>query len=363
MKTYYALCGGQTPLNRVVMAGSHDAGITGGKWYARTQKHDIKHQAKAGVRMFDLRIAAATGSGSTGGVKNAELRAYHADGASKSTETKTRFVQELGRSVALDRSSIRMGAFGETLGDMLGQAKAFVEKHTTEFLILKFDKCLNWELVAEACVTLLGNSIYKGGGNINKMTLDQLKGKVICAFTPTGLTAIGNNFTAADGIVGITNLNGGPPWRDAYDGIQYYGKGGTSLMGLRAKTENRKKQTKLMLAGINSHPEAMGMMYWTTTGLLGSIKARNDRMWKSSQRVSLVRTWNNGLRESIDNQLNGNIDPFDAGGALLKTFMPNFVMIDFADSDKCDLIMDLNTVGAQELARVAKHDVELEDSL
>lgn len=363
MQTYHTLCGGGMPLNRIVMAGSHDAGINAGKWYARTQSHDIKAQAKAGVRLFDLRIAAATGDGRTGNVKNADLRAYHADGAAKSTETKSRYVAEIGRTVTLDRSSIRMGAFGETLGDMLAQARAFVEKHDTEFLILKFDKCLNWSLVAEACVTLLGDTIYKGKGSINELTLDhrRLKGKVVCAFTSDGLTAIGNAFTPNDGIVGIINLNGGPGYSSRYDGLQYYGKGGTSLMGLRPKTENRKKQSKLMLNGINSDPQAMGMMYWTSTGLMGSIKSRNEGMWKSTQRDSLAHTWNNGLSASIDNQLNGNLNPFSAGGALLKTFMPNIVMIDFADVEKCALIMDLNKVAAHELARVKKGDIELDD--
>lgn len=361
MPTYHALLGGSAALNSIVFAGSHDAGVTKGKWYARTQKHNIRDQAEAGVRLFDLRIAAATSGGTSGGVKNAELRAYHADGMMKSTETKTRFVQELGRNVSIDRSSIRFGAFGETLQHMLDQAADFVTRNSTEFLILKFDKCLNWKLVAEACHMILGNTAYTGTGNLNGKTLDELKGKVICAFTQEGLDAIGTDFGPKEGIVGIRNMASGKPWSSSFNGLIYYGKGGTDIAGLRPKSENRKKQTKLMQAGISSHPEALGMMYWTSTGLLGSIKARNDGMWKSSQRVSLVKTWNNGLRSSIYDQLDNHRDPFAAGGALLKTFMPNIVMIDFADSDKCSLIMDLNTVGAQELKRVAKGDVALDD--
>ena len=43
------------------------------------------------------------------------------------------------------------GAFGMRLVDMLKQAKEFVKYNGSEFLILKFDKCLrtNWTIIAE----------------------------------------------------------------------------------------------------------------------------------------------------------------------------------------------------------------------
>jgi hypothetical protein len=67
-------------LNEIVMAGSHDAGIASGAANAKTQSLDIFLQATAGVRLFDLRIAARTVS--SGGVlgKEAQMKAYHAGG-------------------------------------------------------------------------------------------------------------------------------------------------------------------------------------------------------------------------------------------------------------------------------------------
>lgn len=355
MGTYWNLCGSDAALNSIVMVGSHDAGINQGKWYAKTQAHGISHQASNGVRLFDLRIAAGTAPGKTGGVKNAELRAYHADGPAKKQETKTRFLHELGRNQQLERSTIRVGTFGDSLQNILAEAKAFVEAETNEFLILKFDKCLNWALVAEACVTLLGNRIYTGGGDLNLKTLDDLKGKVICVFTKDGLNAIGNQYGPADGILGIRNLNGAAGGYTAgYDGLQYFGKGGTSVMGVTPIMENKKKQRGLMVAGAASDPRAMGMMYWTSTGLIGNVRFRNWQMWSGSNRAALKATWGTGLQAAIDERLNGNQNPLDAGGHLLKTFMPNIVMIDFANSDRCGLILDLNNVAGSELAKAAK---------
>lgn len=78
MINYYEL-GPDKCLNEVVMAGSHDAGITSGGSNSQTQSVDIHGQATAGVRIFDLRIPAATVAETTGGTKNAELKSFHAD--------------------------------------------------------------------------------------------------------------------------------------------------------------------------------------------------------------------------------------------------------------------------------------------
>ena len=68
---------GHKKLNEVVLAGSHDAGITGGGSNVKTQKHDILAQAQAGVRVFDLRIAAESYTPTVGGAKEVSLRTYH----------------------------------------------------------------------------------------------------------------------------------------------------------------------------------------------------------------------------------------------------------------------------------------------
>ena len=56
MIAYYGLGAGKRP-NGIVIAGSHDAGITSGGANVQTQNVDIAGQAVAGVRLFDLRIA------------------------------------------------------------------------------------------------------------------------------------------------------------------------------------------------------------------------------------------------------------------------------------------------------------------
>jgi len=72
MVQYYQL-GAEKRLNEVVMAGSHDAGITQGGGNAKTQGLDIRGQADAGVRLFDLRVAAAA----RGVQPQVKLKTYH----------------------------------------------------------------------------------------------------------------------------------------------------------------------------------------------------------------------------------------------------------------------------------------------
>jgi hypothetical protein len=355
MIRYYEL-GKDRKLNEIVMAGSHDAGITEGKSNVQTQSLDIKGQAAAGVRLFDLRIAAEGLSSKHGSAKEAQLRAFHADSKLMKNETKSRYVQDLGRTETITRTKLRGGTFGAGLTDMLDQARSFVRDHPTEFLIFKFDKCTNWELIAECCAGVLGDTIYKGSSNLNTTTLKRLAGSVVCVFTDTGLAAIPSKYRTGGGILGIRNLYSGGAYDDGYWGLQYFGKGGTSVMKPYAKlSQNEKKQSKLMARGAATDPDVMGMMYWTTTGVMESIHDRNEGMW-SSKGVGKLRTmWENGLAESIELRIANNIDPTSyASAPVLKTFMPNFVMIDFADDYKCSEIYDLNRVAATELTYAAR---------
>ena len=92
MINYFEL-GADKQLNEIVFAGSHDAGITGGGANVQTQNLNILEQAQAGVRLFDLRIAAATVGGKFGSDKVAELKAFHADSKLMKNETKTRHLR------------------------------------------------------------------------------------------------------------------------------------------------------------------------------------------------------------------------------------------------------------------------------
>ena len=352
----YSELGGDRLLNQIVMAGSHDAGITSGAANVQTQNLDIAGQALVGVRIFDLRIAAQKSDSKHGKHQGVQLKAFHG-AVSKSSET--RFVKDVNRVVKVEGDSLKYGEYGMGLNKILKDAKAFVTTNGSEFLILKFDKCSNWTLIAEACVSVLGaNTIYKGKGSLNTTPLKDLKGKVVVVFTSDGIEAVRNaGYPVGSGILGIKNLYGGEGggYDSKFDGLQYHGKGGTkvtNILGDKLK-ENEKKQGKIMTEGAGGEsPNVMGMMYWTTTGLNESIQQRNDQMWTGSNVTALKQLWKRGLADSIHNRLQSrNLDLTQhSSGGLLKTFMPNIVMVDFADDSKCKTIYDLNKVAAVSLS-------------
>jgi hypothetical protein len=341
MINYYEL-GPDKKLNEIVMTGSHDAAVTFGGANTQTQDLDIYDQATAGARLFDIRITGAVVK--KGGAENVvTLKAYHGVGPS----SKTSGVDlRTGGAAAPKVKSMWGGEYGMTLTKILTDASRFVSTNTTEFVILKFDHCQNWEMIAEACVEVLGDNIYKGAGNINEKTLRQLQGKVIVLFETKGLTVVRPRFSAAQGILGIKNLSKGGAYDARYEGMQYFGKGGTKLYKPSGKIdENIKKQRKLMEKGGDGNPNVIGMMYWTTTGVFESIRDRNTGMWTAPNVARLKDMWTNGLNTAITSRMNkfAKIDGF-ASTTLLKAFMPNFVMIDFVDEEKCKHIMELNTI-------------------
>ena len=380
----YSDLGAHRKLNEIVMAGSHDAGITGGDKNAQTQTLNIGQQARAGVRFFDLRIAAFATNQREDGVKKVEMRAFHADGMLHKVENKTRGVVGATGTAVLERSKLKGGTDkGLGLAEMLDDAYDFVSSadFSGEFLILKFDKCTNWKLIAGMCQARLGQKLYTGGGNLNTKTLAQLAGKVIVAFMPEGYAQLDVNERV--GITPIKNLYKPPANYDpTASGLQYWGAGGTNPMN--GKTQNAKmrenisKQSKILRSatmGVQvkkkfqslrsveyrngaASPHAMGMMYWTTTGLLASIKSRNDNLWTAKNRLGLSEMWLNmfmEFAEYLQNALPDNINlaSYSSGGTL-KMFMPNIVMIDFADDDKCQYIYDLNNLAAVRLAAVTR---------
>jgi hypothetical protein len=363
--SYYSL-GPDRRLSEIVFAGSHDASIVGGGQNAQTQSLDILGQANAGVRIFDLRILART-RGNSGNA--AQLVGYHGS-PKQSTKTKFMLATDQQRQIKV-ATKMNTGTFGMALTSMLRQARKFVAE-TNEFLIFKFDKCTNYQLIAEYCVDYLGPAIYTNGGSIGRKTLNDLKNRVVCVFPTKGLQEI-QGLGPGDGINGWRNLNGkeGPRFRqksvvkpyDAnFDGLQYFGKGGTDPLkiwkGNDAKMkENEAKQGKLirrMGANIQEYSaDVLGMMYWTTTGLLESIQTRNDKMWNLTGVNRMSELWKSGLEESVGTQLRQEqMKYIEFGGVRrMKAHFPNIVMIDFADEDKCGTIFQLNEVKDQVLAK------------
>ena len=178
----YGELGSDKKLRDIVFAGSHDAGITSGGKNEKTQSQDILGQAQSGVRMYDLRIMAGTvGSGHN---KSAQLMAYHGKG--KEATSESRFMVGSGKKTTIERSKLKYGVWGLGLDGMLKDAVAFVGRNKSEFLIFKFDKCTNWNLIAENCVRVCGDYLYDGKGDLNRKTLGELGGKVICLFAESG---------------------------------------------------------------------------------------------------------------------------------------------------------------------------------
>lgn len=343
MIRYYDL-GGDKRLNEIVMAGSHDAGITQGGGNAMTQSLDIREQADAGVRLFDLRVAGA------GVKKHVELRTYHGPLSKKVVQ---KDVLGLGRQTVV-RSNVT-GTFGEGLLKILNDAMNFVTANPTEFLILKFDKCKNWDLIAQLCVQELGDTLYRGSGDLNKKTLHDLRGKVIVAFTKDGLDAIDPAYKIpGGGIVGIKSLKAGDAYSKTFNGLQYVGKGGTDLTTRKDKAlqENIDKQLARLQPGVQGNPNVMGMMYWTTTGIVGNIYQRDKMIWRQKRMCALEQLWRDCLGRAVRTRIPNNVDPASfSGGPILRRFMPNFVMIDFADTRKCRTIYRLNELTATEMTR------------
>ncbi|MDE2395631.1 MAG: hypothetical protein KGM91_09340, partial [Burkholderiales bacterium] len=229
MINYYRL-GAHKRLCEIVFAGSHDAGITSGDSNVQTQSLDIFKQAQAGVRLFDLRIAATKNSSLS--AAPVTLKAFHADPKLTYNKQKTgKPIFDLGGKKA-DVTTTKLpvdGGFGMGLVEMLRQARDFVKYNTTEFLILKFDKCTNWTVIAEICVTELGAALYSGTGSLNEKTLFDLKRKVVVLFTQKGIDEVrGRGYLSSTGIWGCKNLTKGGGYSSTYDGLQYIGKGGTN---------------------------------------------------------------------------------------------------------------------------------------
>lgn len=344
MIRYYDL-GGDKRLNEIVMAGSHDAGITQGGGNAMTQRLDIFEQAASGVRVFDLRVAGAAVK------KHVELKTYH--GPLTKMKVKKR-VAGVGDKRKVTQSEV-MGTWGEGLLEILADARGFVTDNPNEFLILKFDKCKNWDLIAELAVQELADTLFTGSGNVNKMTLFDLRGRVIVVFTEGGLEAIDPAYKLpGGGILGIKSLGAGDAYSKTFNGIQYVGKGGTDLSTRKGKSiqENISKQLDRLQPGVQGNPNVMGMMYWTTTGLVGNIHDRNDMMWKRKHVGEMEQLWRDGLGRAVRTRIPTNVDPASfSGGPILRRFMPNIVMIDFADTRKCKTIYKLNELTATEMTR------------
>jgi hypothetical protein len=377
--------------------GSLDAAIDGGGANAKTQTQNIYGQAVDGARFFDLRVAAFKTSTLGGKV---ELRSYH--DATKIGSPTLRLndrmkVADLGGE---KRSGVKvhqtvMGVAGFGLQAMLVDAKKFLDQFGAEFLIFKFDKSENWELIVEVCQAelLAGGYLFatQGAGgtarNLNLRTLDELKGKLLILFPEDAFLGLNQ--------VDALHRQGFLKWRNLYsktstsaknynptfDGLQYYGKGGVSAgaSGDSGKiARNTSVQTTLMqgqgsykvkkagwkgrigMTDSGQHGgadrNAIGLMYWTTTGpSWKGIDYRNQKMWTSTVRADMVAL---GLQVA-DPSVRGM--GIGTAGQALKAFMPNIIMVDFVDNAKGTTVYKMNFNSGAVVAQ-ALQDMESESA-
>lgn len=328
----------------VVFPGTHDAGIYGNDLggVIKTQNLSIGEQANAGVRYFDLRIINVKTNGKL------EQRAYHAPGFNKKDDKK------LG---SYQTPATGGGVGGDRLTQMLDQAREFVMKNPEEFLILRFSKCGDMEEVANQCILKLGNQRFASNVNLNIATIASLQGKVIVVFDSGDFNKFPALLKSTPGILPVKAMfnkkgEGHAEYNPHMWGLQYFG----NYSNTGDKKKNIKKQLNILSQGPVSSPELLGMMYWTLTSnwkeglhkLFNSIETRDKGMWTSSQRA-LTDAWKAGVKSHIiaragvlHQQWRANGFPPQAVDRVSKSFMPNIVMIDFADPNRCATIWNLN---------------------
>ncbi len=98
LSSWMSMIADETPLNKVAIPGSHDAGTEGILWPGETQTYTIGEQLVSGCRYFDIRV----------NNKNGELVIFH--------------------------SVLNGGPFADALADI----KDFISEHPTETLLLDF---------------------------------------------------------------------------------------------------------------------------------------------------------------------------------------------------------------------------------
>lgn len=359
-------------LNEIVIPGSHDAGIYGPniKGFSKTQNLNIYEQAQAGCRFFDLRIAVHKHYDKSN--LQYEAQAYHADGAVLGSSKIWKSNQKKSRTNFTKYQTIRAGkGWGGSLDTMLVQARNFVQRNPTEFLILRISKSFNYNYIAQRCIKILDGFHYESGGNINHKFVSQLKGKVITVFDESARQLVTNPWKMAPGITFVKSLYDKDSkqfsaYDPNYEGLQYFGKYSNTKgkWSNNAKVNyNTKKQAQLMSQNAAAPIDVLGMMYWTSTGVSSNIEIRNGIMWNDINSQALKETWTQGLADAISDRLGKEEENFlklkkqndQMGGYLggrMKAFMPNIVMMDFVAKDKCDIIKTLNDVAAVQLEKL-----------
>lgn len=324
-------------LSRIVMPGAHDAGIYGNHFsrVALTQALDIRGQINCGVRWFDIRVQGELVDGVV------QHKAYHGKGARERNQD------------GLDYLKGGFGGFGGEIGRMTRDAIYFLRQpiNQSEVLIFKISKSSNIETVFNAICDAGGDVIYSSRDhfhNLNQKTVGELRGSLIILVEEKHMPALRGSANSDKAFSFKELYAGGAVYENDYRGLQYYGK----HSGTNYKALNRSTQKKRISKGndryARTEPEAMGMLYWTLTtaqplALPISIKNRDKLLWKDRYKAKLQTIWKNGLEDSLRQRIGHGFN-LDVANHEINLFMPNIIMVDFADASKCRTIIDLNQV-------------------
>ena len=321
MSAWMAALPNHLTLRDITMPGSHDAGVykdsmskTGvigsilPKSLSACQDRSIMEQCEAGSRFFDIRLKASKTS----------IRAHH--------------------------TTKGQGAIGESWDSTLESVSAFLDAHPSEFVILRLTKPAGGakdEIIQKLVdSSLTTNKLYKSNTfpNFADVTLQQVRGKAICAFDP-------KEFAVLHSTLGMH------PFYRYEDGVHF----GLITCGKYSDKKNIKKVIDGQVAKLDDHADHGGyhlfVLYWTQTG--GSVES-NTKSTKQEEQRQKGRI-SGGSHHNIDylKYLIASGKDLHTGQAKFavtdqrgrRNVMPNVIMYDFVNPTTSKEIVSLNEPG------------------
>ncbi|EIL95462.1 hypothetical protein UUC_18224, partial [Rhodanobacter denitrificans] len=87
------------------------------------------------------------------------------------------------------------------------------------------------------------------------------------------------------------------------------------------------------------------------TGVVRSIKGRDKKAWTTSGKQQLKQLWTEGGYNYMSNSV-PEAFPLDSHATNFQIYLPNFVMVDFADENKGQTIYDLNRLSRADIIQL-----------
>ena len=269
-----------------------------------------------------------------------------------------------------------IGAWGQQLDTMLREAKSFVEQNGDECLFFRFDKCDGWPQIAQMIFEILGSAPRElKSANLNLQTARALRGKVICLFPDAERAKIGRDVIEDPGRGFYFWRNGHPkdgkstPYNSDFQGLQYWGKYsdtkdvGTNYFGNTERQRQQKADAnvdrqaeKLAIGAQSQDPDCLGMMYWTATGKIANVLARDVKLKEmmTPGNAKFQEIWEGGVQESVEHRLK-TFTPSDIMAS--KAWCPNIVMLDNVQKDCCDAVWEMNQCYADRVSKMLTRHV------